>query len=497
MTSYRPGSKSSGFAFIVLSMCFLTITTSAHAGPFYPGGALTPQKRLDWLQKRVRAKTIDIEEFCVERALPKQVVPEATNNNTPALAECKRRSLDNTRKKLAEVKSGERKRFRVLHLGDSHNASDLITGTIRLRLQDHYGKGGDGFSHADQPWGFGGRRRKRASHGWFKDRSVDGGKKGRPYGFSWVSLESLRKNASVLYQVQPYDEEVSVYYYAQKRGGTFALYLTDDVVGDELVGEIDTNDDERSSKVARFNLSAARAAIAARKLEKESAQSSGLEESSKKKSAKKKAQKKKKGPRLKLVAKGKRARFFGIDFSRAQGLLYDSIGPVGADAQLYLDMNQESFAEHLKELAPDLVVLMVGGNDAMKVRKRWLSLRRIKGYHEKVVDMLRENLPDVDVMIWTPMDSGIRYGESRRIYSKRKVPEVRALQQKVAAEKGAALWDLYAAMGGKGSMARWYYAGSMSGDLVHPRRAAGDLIGMLFSDAFMRAVGEATAIEAN
>ena len=40
--------------------------------------------------------------------------------------------------------------------------------------------------------------------------------------------------------------------------------------------------------------------------------------------------------KLKLRARGKNARLYGISFEKGGGLLYESIGPVGADAKVLL-----------------------------------------------------------------------------------------------------------------------------------------------------------------
>ena len=52
-------------------------------------------------------------------------------------------------------------------------------------------------------------------------------------------------------------------------------------------------------------------------------------------------------------------------------------GRWGQTPRFYLQLERQSFLEHLEAHQPDLVVLMVGGNDAMKIRKGWTDLKKV------------------------------------------------------------------------------------------------------------------------
>src|SRR5688572_4961433 len=95
---------------ILAAVCIWPV--SAHAKPHYPGDFTSPKKLHD-LKKRVNAKKVPI------------IDPSA---------------LDRTIDKLCA-----KKRIRILHLGDSHVASDYITGMVRHGLQKIHGDGGRGF----------------------------------------------------------------------------------------------------------------------------------------------------------------------------------------------------------------------------------------------------------------------------------------------------------------------------------------------------------------
>ena len=413
-----------------------------------PAQARPDSARVAKLKKKLKARDIAIEDHCAER---------------DDAGGCQRRSLSRTFEALARLKT-DGGTVRILHLGDSHVAADLITKTIRQRLQRRFGNPGRGFTHPDLRWKYGGRRLKRGESRWRARRVVDREGPGHPYGFSGRSLESKRKGARISYKLLPTDDRLRIYYQRLPKGGALDL-----LVGGEKVGTIDTSGPSARSEVDRFDLPS-------------------------------------RGSKLSLVARGPRVRLFGLSFERdASGVFYEPIGPVGADAKVYLQLERASFREHLAAHDPDLVVLMVGGNDALKIRKGWKTEAQIRDDHVRLIELLRHILPGADCMLWTPMDAGdceckvkgkvevmtkdrcSRRGKCVKVRSGAMLPEVRALQMKVAAKKGCAVWDLYESMGGSGSIVRWSKAKVMNADLVHPRRRAAELLGHLFADALLEA----------
>lgn len=412
----------------------LALPTAALAGPLYPGDFKDVAK-LKALGDKVGAQAVLIDNPCVAPAADAKP--------------CAKTALHTV---LSRLKA--KKRARILQLGDSHIAADYITGLIRHRLQAKYGDGGRGFMHIDQRFGFGGRKTARKDSEWTQTRVVDKHGPGKPFGFSGMSLESKKKGASVAYRILPGDELLRVYYQQRPGGAGVEVQLEG-----KKIGRFDTAG-AAESKVFELALPAPEGAPPDQK----------------------------KGPpgwTLELVAQGKGAQLFGLALEKAgdTGLIYESVGPVGADAKLYLETGRDSFVQHLQAHKPDLIVLMVGGNDALKSRKKWTDLDKVKRDHEQLVDLLKKTLPEVEVLIWAPMDAGDKKGKV--VTSKPLLGEVRDLQKAVAAAKGVAFWDTLEAMGGLGSITRWNAANVMNKDLVHPKKRAADLLGQLFADAVL------------
>jgi hypothetical protein len=63
------------------------------------------------------------------------------------------------------------------------------------------------------------------------------------------------------------------------------------------------------------------------------------------------------------------------------------------------------------------------------------------------------------------------------------IPRIVALQRRVARETGCGFFDTFQAMGGEGTMARWYAAQPrlVSADFMHPYPAGGKMIAIAFT----------------
>ena len=130
------------------------------------------------------------------------------------------------------------------------------------------------------------------------------------------------------------------------------------------------------------------------------------------------------------------------------------------------------------------------GSDDLRCARAFSALDLFRGEEVLLIRRIRDALPTADCMLWSPMDAGEREGE--RIVSKSMITEVRRLQKEVATRSGCAFWDMFAAMGGENAFGRWHAEGIMNDDLVHPRRAAGELLGHLFAESVDRCCSRQT-----
>lgn len=383
------------------------------------------------LAAQVGAKLVPIETPCA------QGTPE----------DCSRWALDRFYHRLDQLVETRERSVRILQLGDSHIAADYITKTARLRLQGEFGTGGRGFIHPEQHASYGGRRLKRGAD-WKRSRVVDPGQEGQPFGFSGIAIEAVRRGDKVQYSLRD-DSVVEVVYLARRGGGTAEV-----TVDGRSVGQIDARADRPETRGKRFSIPP---------------RDSTLEKDARV---------------FQIQATSPGLRIFGLSFVRKKaGIILDAVGPVGTDAYTYLAMEEDSFGQTVEFMDPDLVIIMLGGNDALRIRTGRATLADVRGHFEALVDRVRASVPAADCMLWSPMDAGERVrGE---IVQRSYIEEVRQLQAEVARAKGCAYWDMYEAMGGRGSIQRWYEANIINKDLIHPRFKAGLLLGHLFASSLL------------
>jgi hypothetical protein len=88
----------------------------------------------------------------------------------------------------------------------------------------------------------------------------------------------------------------------------------------------------------------------------------------------------------------------------------------------------------------------------------------------------------------SPMDRGRRNGGA--VVTHPAIPKIVAMQRLVAQETGCAFFDTFTAMGGDGTMSRWYAGVNgqrlVGGDLMHPKPPGAEIVGALLSDAIIK-----------
>jgi lysophospholipase L1-like esterase len=87
----------------------------------------------------------------------------------------------------------------------------------------------------------------------------------------------------------------------------------------------------------------------------------------------------------------------------------------------------------------------------------------------RAIARVRAALPETSILVMSPMDRGTK-GDGEQITTMPAIPRIVAIQRKVATELGCGFFDTYDAMGGDGTMARWYEGQPrmVAADLIHP-----------------------------
>jgi lysophospholipase L1-like esterase len=326
----------------------------------------------------------------------------------------------------------------ILHYGDSPTTADLITGDVRAQLQGRFGDAGRGYTLIAKPWAWYGHRGVEISdHGW-KIRTGVGLMREGIYGLGGAAFDGDAGAWSKFRLTESQQSSVDIEYLAKPGAGTFAVEADDK----QLI-EQDTDSDAQTAESVDVTLPPGTKTVAIR-------------------------------PTKGTVT------LFGAEFHRgSRGVLYDSLGLNGATTSVVARVLQPTlWKQELERAAPQLVVINYGSNESSFgsfVHKQYAAELRL------AIQRIRQVDHDAAILVMSPMDRGERSGLDE-IQTMSTIPEIVAIQRQVATETHCAFFDTYDAMGGDGTMARWYAASPrlVTADLLHPTPQGATIVASLF-----------------
>lgn len=326
----------------------------------------------------------------------------------------------------------------ILHYGDSPTTADLITGDVRAQLQNRFGDAGRGYTLIAKPWAWYGHRGVEISdHGW-KVRTGVGLMREGIYGLGGAAFEGQSGAWSKFKLTESQQTAVDVEYLSKPGGGVFEVDADD-----QRILEQTTDAETQTTASVHVELPTGTKVVGIR-------------------------------PTDGTVT------LFGADFRRGtSGLLYSSLGLNGATTSVLARVLQPVlWKQELEHAAPALIVVNYGSNESSFgsfVHKQYAAELRL------AIQRLRQNAPGVPILIMSPMDRGERSGLDD-IETMSTIPEIVAIQRQVAGETHCAFFDTYDAMGGDGTMARWYGASPrlVTADLLHPTPQGASIVAGLF-----------------
>jgi lysophospholipase L1-like esterase len=330
---------------------------------------------------------------------------------------------------------------RVLHYGDSPVTADSITADVRSLLQQHFGDAGHGFVLIAKPWAWYGHRGVEVKgKGWRINAATQVRARDGFHGLGGVSFEGDTGASSRLTLAEDH-AQMEIHFLRQPGGGALAVEAN----GQKL-GDVETEGPAPQPAYRTFALSAGQREIDL------------------------------------WVERGP-VRLFGVVFERnTPGVIYNSLGLNGGQVQVvvrYFDKPQ--WTEELQHQHPDLVVVNYGTNES--IYADYIE-RYYPGELRQVIASVQAAVPRASVLIMSPMDRGQRDSNSR-VTTVPTLPRLVEIQRKIAAEMGCAFFNTFQAMGGEGTMARWYDSTPrlVSADFTHPLPAGARKVGVLLDQA--------------
>jgi len=336
-------------------------------------------------------------------------------------------ALDHFYAALHDLANGTRNRpVRIVHYGDSPTTADLITADARELLQAKFGNGGSGFILVAKPWAWYGHRGVDVSGtGWKIDTAVGSMREGA-YGLGGAIFSGQPGATSTIHLDAADSTSIEVEYLQQPSGGNL-----DVSANGQPIGSLPTAGPDKTDGAATLPLPPGTKVVQLRV--------SG-------------------GPVL----------VFGVAFARGnRGLTYDSIGLNGASTTVMSRaFSPENWSAALQHRNPDLVIINYGTNESSfpaYVDKQY------EGELRRAIARVRAALPETSILIMSPMDRGTK-ADGDAIVTMPAIPRIVAIQKRVAAELGCGFFDTYDAMGGSGTMAKWYdgQPRMVAADLIHP-----------------------------
>jgi hypothetical protein len=338
---------------------------------------------------------------------------------------------------------------RVGHYGDSSIATDLITSTVRQNLQARFGDAGHGFVLAAKgyiPYKHRGVLQSSNPESWELREVVRRQDRDGRYGYGGVQSRAMRGSWARIGTAKRGDvgkqaSRFEIYYEEQPRGGKFSVR-----VDKQQRDIVSTRADALGDGVHSIEVPDGPHSIELRH------------------------------------QRGGPVTFYGVAIEReGPGVVYDSLGLVGARANRLLNFDEAHIGRQLEQRGTNLIVLGFGGNEASDDRTEQV-------YYEdymKVLSRMRQGREDLACLVFAPLDQARR--TRGRIRTLPTIPLIVTAQRRAAIDSDCAFYDTWQAMGGEDAMRRWYKASPRlaMGDFRHATPAGYEIIGNMFYKAIL------------
>ncbi len=361
---------------------------------------------------------------------------------------CVRTTLDPFFSALDELHSGNASsRVTVAAFGNSLIASDRIVDIVRADLVRIFGNGGRGLLLVDKLADPGPRERTGSSaEGWLVHTVGDLHPSPAPFGLTGIVHISNMPRARSRFRLS--GEAKGTLFWVDKGAGPIELRVD----GKPLLQTSPHNDGHAQSTDFTLPQDAAS---------------------------------------LELIAHKSGTAIQGIALDRSgPGLVLDTLGVAAADASLFLLADEEMVTEQLRSRAPNLVLIMLGGNEVKRLQWGRSTFEKVERDLHRFIERVKQGAPGAACLMVGPLDAVLGPDAAKPFQQRAELLEVIELERSISQEEGCAFFDMYAAMGGKGSLERFNARGLLHDDLVHPRGQGLDVLGALLVDSLLKAWSE-------
>ncbi len=355
--------------------------------------------------------------------------------------------------RLLKAREGS-KPLRVLYFGDSQIENDRITSAFREIVQQKYGGTGRGLVPVENIYNTANNLIQIPSETWETASVATSGKEPLDLGFlckafrvvhtgnredsltsSWIRIRSIHEQAETGYSV------VSLYYRASGMSQV-SLALND---REPVVKEIKSH----AIRELRFHLGRTPGSL-----------------------------------ELRFETNGE-ITVYGIALESPTGIMVDNIALRGMAVPGWTRIDTSRLKQMASLLDPALVILHYGINVVPNVSSDY---GYYKAYLNRELACFSRILPDIPVLLVGVSDMARKTEGLLASYPNLEL--ILTVQKEAALENGCAFWNLYASMGGRGSMIDWVERKSPLGnpDYVHFTSLGAEKVGTLLARQVIKAL---------
>lgn len=334
----------------------------------------------------------------------------------------------------------ENRTVSIVHIGDSHIQADLATGRARDLFQQRYGSAGRGLvvplklAGTNEPLDY-----SIVSASTFRAERLLNYPWSSPMGFTGVTLVPDGRSFDVTITAHEPFENINVYY----GGGALSVESVEQSGEPLLYGSTDR------SGCLEINLPYPCESVT---LNMTGSVEIGI---------------------------------YGFELvSDIIGVAYHSIGINGATYGSYGRIG--GFGESVAALAPDLIILSLGTNEAFGR----ISDDEFMSQVDMLVSDLQHGCPSTPILLVTPAECQrrVRSGRRRVFKVNANIARLRSVIVEYGRTHEVAVYDWYHVAGGSGSSAKWLAAKLLGRDRIHCTSAGYDVAGQMLYDAVTSSV---------
>lgn len=177
------------------------------------------------------------------------------------------------------------------------------------------------------------------------------------------------------------------------------------------------------------------------------------------------------------------ADIYGVLMDNRTGVAVDNVPMRGCSGTIFTAMNADQLRQFYSDENVKLIFMQFGGNSVPVIRNSE-QVSKFCGRVKKQIEFIQGLAPDARIVYIGPSDMAKTIRGVRQTYPI--LPELIDSLKSTATSTGAAYWDIFSAMGGKGSMVAWVRArpSLAATDYIHFTRKGAILMGEMFAESF-------------